>query len=186
MRVSIDAFESLMKEHPEIVEFPYFLGAALSNSAGCAVELGDLAGAERDSVRAIELLRGALEATGGHIGVKVNLSSALFQRAGVHAARGDVARALETAEESLALEPRRSDVLYEGVEILGTIARSAREAADAEREARAIELALSTLDLAIQSGFNDRKRLKTAEKLELVRAAPGFAELLARLPETDG
>jgi tetratricopeptide (TPR) repeat protein len=186
MRVSIDALESLRAEHPEIVEYPYFLGASLANAAGCAVELGDLTSAERDSKRAVELLRGALEASGGHIGVKVNLSSALFQRAGVHAARGDVVRALETAEESLSFEPRRADVLYEGVEILGTIARTAHEAEDAEREARAVELALSTLDLAIQSGFDDRKRLKTAAKLEFVRAAPGFAELLARLPETDG
>ncbi|MCY3000246.1 MAG: hypothetical protein NTV21_00345, partial [Planctomycetota bacterium] len=186
MRVSIDALESLMTEHPEIVEYPYFLGAALANAAGCAVELGDLASAERDSKRAVELLRGALEASGGHIGVKVNLSSALFQRAGVHAARGDVVRALESAEESLSFEPRRSDVLYEGVEILGTIARTAREAEDGEREARAIELALSTLDLAIQSGFDDRKRLKTSAKLVLVREAPGFAVMLARIPETDG
>jgi serine/threonine protein kinase len=183
MRVSVDALESLRAEHPEIVEYPYFLGAALSNAAGCAVELGDLEGAERDSKRAVELLRGALEATGGHIGVKVNLSSALFQRAGVHAARGDVARALETAEESLALEPRRSDVLYEGVEILGAIAQAARAAADPERAERAVELALATFELAIQSGYNDRNRARNAEKLALVRERPRFAELLAQIPE---
>ncbi|NUP96120.1 MAG: hypothetical protein HUU28_08145, partial [Planctomycetaceae bacterium] len=93
------------------------------------------------------------------------------------------ARALETAEESLALEPRRSDVLYEGVEILGAIAQAARAAADPERAERAVELALATFELAIQSGYNDRNRARNAEKLALVRERPRFAELLAQIPE---
>jgi serine/threonine protein kinase len=181
MLASVEALEGLYKEFPERIEYGYFLGAGLAAHSGIALELGRLEQAEAQSVRAVELLRGALEATGGHAGVRAGLASALFMRANARRAHGELGRALEFATEGTLLATGRPDVLYEGVEVLAKLARASRASAETEIETRAAALGLDMLAAAIAGGFDDIGRLRSAEELAVLRELPRFDELVNEL-----
>ncbi len=180
-RESVAALEELFTRHPERVEYGYFFGAALSIHSGIATELGRLEEAEAQSTRAVELLRDALDATGGHAGVKAGLASALFMRASVRRAAGELERALEFVVEGRQYTTGRPDVLYECVEVLGKISVAARARGEAQVEARATELGIELVEAAITSGFEDASRLRGAPELAVLREDPRFDLLVRRL-----
>jgi serine/threonine protein kinase len=183
MLESISALESLYARFPERVEYAYFLGAGLAAQSGVSEALGRIEQAEEQSIRAVELLRGALEATGGHAGVRVGLASALFMRSNARRAQGDLERALEFALEGQQLATGRPDVLYEGVEMLAKLAKASRERGAGELETRATDMGLEMLAAAIDGGFEDLGRLRTAEELSVLRERPRFDELVEKLQE---
>ncbi|MBL8801300.1 MAG: protein kinase [Planctomycetes bacterium] len=180
-RESVAALEQLFQRYPERIEYGYFFGVALSIRSGIATELGRLDEAEADSTRAVELLREALEATGGHAGVKAGLASALFMRASARRAAGELETALELVVEGRQHTTGRPDVLYECVEVLGKISVAARGKGAAEIEGRARELGLEMLAAAIQGGFDDAARLRTARDLGVLREDPRFEALVRKL-----
>ncbi len=180
-RESVAALEQLVQRYPERIEYGYFFGVALSIHSGIATELGRLDEAEANSTRAVELLRAALEATGGHAGVKAGLASALFMRASARRAAGELETALEFVVEGRGHATGRPDVLYECVEVLGKISVAARESGAASIEGRALELGLEMLAAAIQGGFADSTRLRTAKDLRVLREDPRFEALVRRL-----
>jgi len=180
-RESVAALDELFRRYPERLEYGYFFGVALSIHSGIATELGRLEEAEADSTRAVELLREALEATGGHAGVKAGLASALFMRASARRAAGELEAALELVVEGRQHTTGRPDVLYECVEVLGKISVAARKGGATQVETRAIELGVEMLAAALQGGFDDATRLRTAKDLSVLREDPRFGELVRKL-----
>ncbi len=181
---SVAQLELLAADHPGRVEYSYYLGAACAASA--AVELGlqkpelamGIAG------RAVDLLREAHAVVPADPGVTAQYSAALSQLAEVEFASGEIALALQTAEQALELEVRRADVLYQ---IFLTLAHGTLAARDAqglppdERDSlrrRIEDRALDALRSALKNGFNDIEPLRSDPDFELLRARPEFEEAL--------
>jgi serine/threonine protein kinase len=181
VEASVAVLEDLHQKYPEILDYQFFLGAALSGSAGILLELHLPQVAREKIERAIELLNAAYEATGGHVSVGANLAAAHFGQGAIQAALGDLEGALSSARAGADLASARADVIYDGVEALGKIAKAARGKQHVESEQEAVLLGLDLLAKALEYGYTDLNRLRTSEALELLREQPRFAELLTTL-----
>jgi serine/threonine protein kinase len=179
---SVATLERLCTAHPDLIEYPFYLGAALAGQAGLALELGDTPRAALLAGRSVALLRETLEATGGHLSVQVSLAAALFAEGAVRGVEGRFDEGLARVAEGAELALERADVLYDGVYALGKLALAARAAGQGQTEALAQERGLELLERTIAAGFGDAQRLRQAPAFELLRADPRFEALLARIP----
>lgn len=179
---AVATLERLCKQQPDLVEYPFFLGAALAGQAGMALELGETGRAALLADRAVAVLRETLEATGGHQSVQASLAAALFAQGAVRGVEGRFDEGLAAVAEGAELAMERSDVLYDGVYALGRLAGAAAAAGQAERARQACERGLELLERTIAAGFGDAARLRQAAALEPLRADPRFEPLVARIP----
>jgi len=183
---SVAQLDLLAADHPERVEYSYYLGAAFTASAAVELGLQEPGLAMESASRAVDLLREAHAAVPADPGVTAQYAAALSQLSEVEFASGDPALALQTAEQALALEVRRADVLQQIFVTLAHGTFAARDAQGLPPDERASlrrrieDRALDTLRSAIENGFDDLEPLRTDADFELLRALPEFAEALRR------
>jgi tetratricopeptide (TPR) repeat protein len=180
---TLATLERVVADYPERTENRFYLGYAHTVQAAILLDLGKLDAAHEEAEQGVQRLREAREAMGGHPMATANLAAAYYQRADVEAASGDIAKALASMDEGLALGVQRADVVFQGAETLARIARQAAKADKlpaAEREtlrSKAVDLALRELRRSLDAGFTDLERVRTADDWELVRQRPEYEEL---------
>jgi len=173
--------EQLQRDQPGRPDIDYLLGGALTVGSVVQLGLGALEPAARQAEESVRRLRDTAAALAGHPAVNNALASALIQGADVKRAAGEPAAALALAQEGLGLHPSDPASLYQAADVLGACAAPARgEPPPPDLRGRCEELALAALRRAVEQGYRDVERLRTAPSLAALRARPEFEELLAQ------